>query len=567
MNQPVLFCTAACKPTNDSFTIGPHPDVGEGAGPHRFRPVRAFLCVVFDWHVPGADRVVGRRGELLHRSTAFSHHWVTLGRVSATPVAHSSNSPIRSQGEIMNLLAQAITLAIGTVGFVAAAHADTYVVTTHNNKLDQKLTAQIEAAGGTVTAQLPQIGVAIVESDNPNFAYNASSVKGVRSAVHDITLQFELPEPVEDLEISPAAFANPPNSGNDDRFFDLQWGHAAVDVAGAWNAGYRGEGVVVAVLDSGLYCNHLEFADNLLADVSTSFVPGEGYCNTFGSAHGTHTAGTILAGDNGVGTIGIAPEAQLIAVKVLSAINGSGSFASIIQGIVYAADHGADVINMSLGVRGGLPVGGSGVAALINATKRAVKYAKSENALVVVSAGNDGRDLDHASGVEVCDDAGNCERLNLRAFPAELPGVLSVSATAPTGWALDFNTNLDRPARYTNYGQSAIDFAGPGGDFDYPGNELCTVSAVTVPCWVFDMVMSTTRTGNGFSYYGWSAGTSMAAPHVSGVAALIIGKNGGEMSPRAVERVLRHSADDLGKRGNDDFYGAGRVNAARAVGD
>jgi len=86
-----------------------------------------------------------------------------------------------------------------------------------------------------------------------------------------------------------------------------------------------------------------------------------------------------------------------------------------------------------------------------------------------------------------------------------------------------------------------------------------------VPCWAFDMVMSSTTASGGDSFYGWSAGTSMAAPHVSGVAALIIGKHGGEMSPKSVERILRQSADDLGKSGNDDAYGTGRVNAARAV--
>lgn len=88
-----------------------------------------------------------------------------------------------------------------------------------------------------------------------------------------------------------------------------------------------------------------------------------------------------------------------------------------------------------------------------------------------------------------------------------------------------------------------------------------------MPCWVFDMVMSSTTTSGGSSFYSWSAGTSMAAPHVSGVAALIVGKHGGEMSPKAVERILRQSADDLGKNGNDDHYGKGRVNAARAVAD
>ncbi len=83
---------------------------------------------------------------------------------------------------------------------------------------------------------------------------------------------------------------------------------------------------------------------------------------------------------------------------------------------------------------------------------------------------------------------------------------------------------------------------------------------MTVSCWVFDMVFSTIPGG-----WSWAAGTSMAAPHVSGVAAIIIGMNGGEMHPAAVEAALRASADDLGKPGNDDFYGAGRVNAGNAV--
>jgi subtilisin family serine protease len=136
------------------------------------------------------------------------------------------------------------------------------------------------------------------------------------------------------------------------------------------------------------------------------------------------------------------------------------------------------------------------------------------------------------------------------------------------GWAYDrTGADLDVLASYSNRGQSAIAFSAPGGNGDYPGNELCTLftnvgQPITIPCFGFDFVMSTTSAPAG---YGWSAGTSMAAPHVSGVAALIIGKHGGEMSPSAVERILRQSADDLGKPGRDDAHGRGRVNAARAV--
>lgn len=461
----------------------------------------------------------------------------------------------------MHLLRHALAVAIGSVGLAASAHAATFVVTANSQKFDAQLARKMEAAGGTITARLPQIGVAIVESDYTDYAARAGKIPGVHSAVPDVELQFELPEG----DMVEADFANPPSSGDNDGFFDLQWGHAAIDAAGAWNAGYRGAGATVAVLDSGLFCQHADLAPNLVG--GASFVPGEGHCNApGGSFHGTHVAGTILAADNGFGTIGVAPEAKLIAVKVLSSVTGSGSFAGIIQGIVYAADAGADVINMSLGVRGGLQVNGpgaNGVRELINATARATRYAAASNALVVVSAGNDGRDLDADSSTRICDaDGQNCFNANLQAFPAQLPGVLATSALAPEGWAIDPTTDLDLLASYSNYGVTGVSFSAPGGDARLPGDALCTVAGLTRPCWVFDLVFST---ASGTGGYAWSAGTSMASPHVSGVAALIVGKAGGDLSPAAVERVLRASADDLGKNGKDPVHGFGRVNAARAV--
>ena len=472
----------------------------------------------------------------------------------------------------MHVLAKAVSAAVVSAGFATSAHAASFIVTANSLAFDSQLAHKIEAAGGTITARLPQIGVAIVQSSDSNFAYRAAKVPGVRSAVYDYTFQSE---PSEATGISDEAFANPPSSGQHDTFFNLQWGSQAIDVAGAWNAGYRGAGATVAVLDAGVSCLHPDIAPNLLLSQSVSFVAGEGVCHPLinGFNHGTHVAGIIAAPDNGIGTIGVAPDAKILAVKVLSDA-GSGDFGAIIQGIVYAADHGADVINMSLGVHGGLPVNGKGandVSELVNATKRAVAYARAHNALTVVSSGNDAQDLDHSSGVKICDtDGSNCYVANIKAFPAELPGALSISATAPIGWAkAPTSTFLDNLASYSDYGSSAIDFSAPGGDSAYPGNENCTVAGITNPCWVFDLVFapggySVSSSGVRASY-SWAAGTSMAAPHVSGVAALIIGKHGGSMAPSEVERILRASSDDLGKPGNDPAYGAGRVNAARAV--
>jgi subtilisin family serine protease len=130
-------------------------------------------------------------------------------------------------------------------------------------------------------------------------------------------------------------------------------------------------------------------------------------------------------------------------------------------------------------------------------------------------------------------------------------------------------TNFSRPASYTDFGQSAISFAAPGGDAVLPGNAVCAIpripSGVLVNfCWVFDLVLSPGSIPSNTGYF-FAAGTSMASPHAAGVAALIIAKNGGSMNPAQVEAALRKSADDLGKPGNDDFYGKGFVNALKAV--
>ena len=445
----------------------------------------------------------------------------------------------------------ALGAALCVLASAASVQAATFIVQTNGNGLSQAQLTRLAAAGGTVRANLPQIGLAVVDAD-AGFAARAAGISGLRSVTADIRMQFDVPDALVQDEGAPN-FANPPNSGEDDTRFDLEWGMKAIDAAGAWNAGARGAGAVVAVLDSGIVCQHADIAPNLLPN-STSFVPGENVCHDIPGVfnHGTHVAGIIAAADNAFGTIGVAPQAKILAVKVLSGVTGSGEFAGIIQGIVYAADQGANVINMSLGVTDGLPKGGAETAELINATKRAVQYAQARNVLIVASAGNDARDLDH--------DA------NTVAFPAQLPGVLAVSATAPEAWGHDLNgANLDLPASYTNYGQSAVHFAGPGGDFDYAGNENCTIAGLVRPCWVFDGVFApggyTVPNGN---LYFWASGTSMAAPHVSGVAALIFGKYPG-IKAQKVEQILRKSADDLGKPGKDDFYGQGRVNAAKAV--
>ena len=146
--------------------------------------------------------------------------------------------------------------------------------------------------------------------------------------------------------------------------------------------------------------------------------------------------------------------------------------------------------------------------------------------------------------------------------PAESGNAIAISATGPQEWAYG-ETNYERPASYSNFGNSLVWLAAPGGDFAYPGNENCTVLVVR-PCWVFDMVLSTVRGSSAAGSYGWAAGTSMAAPAAAAVAALIKQANP-SATPAQLKTKLAQSATDEGKVGQDAFYGRGFVNARRAV--
>lgn len=429
--------------------------------------------------------------------------------------------------------------------------AESYIVLTKGNKIDSSLVKEIEAQGATVTGQLPQVGMLVIKSDNTDIRERLSSNSKIRSTFADLNLQYIKPSGQDLPDISFEELSiNPPTSGNDDPYFDLQWGHDAVNAPEAWEAGVKGQGVRVAVLDSGIMSAHPDLAPNLNTALSASFIDGEAYNSPAGS-HGTHVAGTIAAADNAFGTIGVAPEAEIVAVKVLSAVSGSGPFSSVFQGMVYAADIEADVINMSLGADiprnctfGEDHFPASDCAELFTALNRVTHYVNKKGSVIIAAAGNDARDLNH--------DA------SLKAFPAEGNHVISVSSLGPVGWGLDTSTNLDVMASYSNYGKNGIDLAGPGGNYDLffsYGNAPCNGPVLPgITCYAYDMVLSTTPTG-----WGWNAGTSMAAPHVAGVAALIISENGGKMSPVEIERELIKRADDINKPGKDDESGHGRA--------
>lgn len=480
---------------------------------------------------------------------------------------------MRSSFSRAGLLASVVVVAACADGAVTALHSPdallassgttkSYILLATGNTLPANLAASVAAAGGTLVSTTPQIGMAVATSADPGFAAKARKLSGIGSAGENPTIQLD---PTEQLQLADIESATPgPQAtpvGSAETFRSVQWAPDAVNAPAAWAAGQFGEGARVAILDTGIDPTQPDLAPNFDVAHSASFVPGYNFNEDVGGLgsfwHGMHVAGIVGAVENNFGTIGIAPKATLIGVKVLH--GGSGDFSWMIQGMVYAATPiaaggaGADIINLSLG--GGFFKQGADAAHLTSAITRAANYATQQGTLVVAAAGNSGFDLDHTA--------------NLVFYPAQAANVVAVAATGPIGWATGQPFDLDRPASYTNFGQSAITFAGPGGDFAFPGSSLCSKprqpsGSVVAPCWYFDMVMSPGSPGGPPYYYFFAAGTSMASPAVAGVAALVVGKYG-RMQPQQLRQILQRSADDLGKPGNDDFYGGGRVNAGRAI--
>lgn len=287
----------------------------------------------------------------------------------------------------------------------------------------------------------------------------------------------------------------------DDPAFDSLWGLAKMKVPEAWDTTKGATSVKVAILDTGIASSHEDFAGRTIINGSS---------NVDGNGHGTHVAGTIGAvANNQLGVAGINWDVTLIPIKVLSD-SGSGDAARISQGITTAVSAGAKVMNMSLSGQGNCP----------SYYQTAINSAVSAGATVVVAAGNDNTRAENFT-------------------PANCQNVIVVSATGPN----------DEKAGYSNYG-GIITVAAPGGN-----------SASSANCTAANCILSTWP---GSLKYKAIQGTSMASPHVTGVVALLYARNP-NLTYAQVKQILTSTADDIGPAGRDDQFGAGRVNAMRAV--
>ncbi len=283
-----------------------------------------------------------------------------------------------------------------------------------------------------------------------------------------------------------------------DPMYNKQWNLRSINVESAWNE-TKGSGTTVAIIDTGI---------SPVADLKeTKFVPGYDFVNDRAEAfddngHGTHVAGTVAQStNNNYGVAGIAYEAALMPLKVLGG-SGGGTVADIAEAIKFAADNGADVINMSLG--------GGGESQLM---EEAIDYAHSKGVVVIAAAGNSGD--------------------SSASYPARYPHVIGVSALGPD----------DEKASYSNFG-AGVDISAPGG------SETGKI------------LQSTIDPETGAEIFEGYQGTSMASPHVAAVAALI--KASGIKEPDQIRGILLQSARVVGEDPLNHF-GAGNLDAGAAV--
>ena len=334
------------------------------------------------------------------------------------------------------------------------------------------------------------------------------------------------------LGVIATAAAAPPN---DPYYGPDQWGPKQIRAEQAW-ATSRGAGQVIAIVDSGVDLSHPDLAGKIAGGATFTGCAVNGPCGNGDwdsggqagqppSPHGTHVAGIAAATTgNGIGIAGVAPDARLLAVKVLT--EDGGSFEEIAAGIRWSVDNGADVINMSLGALPGVQA--LAVTGVFADVREAVQYATARGVVVVAAAGND--------FASICGE------------PAFDPNILCVVST-------DRN---EARSSFSNFGVSKSPdnvVAAPGG----AGLLFCEDDIVsTVPAGA----EGTCSNAGGYDSY---AGTSMATPHVAGVAALLTAQG---RSRADVIRILKSTArtPGAGLRGiYTPVYGHGIVDAAAAV--
>jgi hypothetical protein len=476
----------------------------------------------------------------------------------------------------------------------AGSSAVSYLVSFTAGAVPANADALVAAAGGTVAARYATVGAILARSSDSGFAARLRSTAGVQ-AVGDAHAVHSRIGPVFGKHGSSSHPPKPRPPAGGDPLSSLQWDMDQINAPAAHAISVGKRSVLVGVLDSGIDASHPDLVGQVDASVSVSCLGG--VPNTSASiwsndviGHGTHVSGIIAAAKNGIGIVGVAPGVRLAAVKVaiddvdISDPTFSLVFAdAMVCGIDWAAAHGFDLMNASLTLDPTDPTDATfpdfpdvlcpadpDRAAVIAIVRAAVRQAARKKTTMVAATGNFFLDL-----ANLTDASGN----KCSVLPVETPHAIGVSAVGPT----------QQLAWYSDYGLGAVDLTGPGGDFTVLPNPVGQVLSSMPETSLFyqfaagwDGQVQDCSSGT-CAFYAYIEGTSMAAPHATGVAALAISRYG-KLSPEIVLAILSLTAKPLtcpvgaydplptgmpatciGPPRFNSFYGAGEVNALAVV--
>ncbi len=455
--------------------------------------------------------------------------------------------------------------------FSAVAGTSSYLVLFKANAVPADFAGQVKSLGGTVTYSHAGAGIAVVRGLTSAASAKLAARKDVQNVTADVPLALDRPvraqASLQDLEPVPdptTALA-----------YGWQWNMRLIHANDAWAAGKVGSSdVTVAILDTGIDYDAFDLQGLVDFARDTSFMfdeneklhafdPSRLFIDDL-NGHGTNVATQVSS--NALLFAGVTARTKLMAVKVLGA-DGASTGASVYAGLLYAADHGADIANLSLGTF----FARAGYGRLFGYVNRVFDYANRKGMLIVVSAGNAGANLDQSGSVY----AAYCNA----------PHVICVSSVGPVVASQLGTLAANTPAYYTNFGRSAISVAAPGGNGGvaysvWPWSQAPLQSILNAYSWVWSScaknMLVTDAHGVPVEPWslagcqsGWAAnayvGTSQAAPHVSGLAALLVAQMG-HRKPSQIKAAIMKSADDLGQPGVDPYFGAGRINVAKALG-